>query len=118
MIVAPFFGIRWDGCARWLNRVLLASELVFAAMLITVQITDPIVDAKWFVYLLAAVLYLGASVINGMLHKLNCVVIALYYGSTDPHEIAMKIKAREAHRKSVRKGFEEEGIHLSREIDL
>lgn len=118
MRIAPFYGIRGNGCARWLNRILVIVEIAFGVFLAVMQLKHPIVDSKWFMALLLGVWYLGVSVLNGVLHKLNSVFLAIFYGTTDPNEIVYKIKKREAKRKGDRKTLAKAGIRTPLNFEL
>ena len=118
MRLAPFFGIRGTACARWLNRILVTAELLFCALIVYVQITDPILDKKWFLPLLIVIWYLGCSVLNAVLHKVNAVVLALYYGTDDPDEIVQIIRHKEERKGAKARKFREAGLIVPKDIEL
>lgn len=94
MILAPFFGIRNCGVARWMNRILILLELAIPVLGCYMQYTDPF-GGKWMYAVIVATCYFGACILNAVLHKLNRLAVALVYGTSDPNEIGEIIRKRE-----------------------
>lgn len=118
MRIAPFYGIRGNGCARWLNRILVIMEIAIGAFLVYMQLNDPIGGKSWYLYVIIAMWYLGVSVLNGVLHKLNSVILAIFYGTTDPDEIIYRIKQRESRKNSAKRKFAKAGLQAPGNFDL
>lgn len=93
MRLAPFFEMGHVGWSKVLNRILIVSELAFMGGLLYMQHTEPFAG-DWFYAVIVLGWYLGVSLLNFAIHKVNEIVIALWYGTTDPDEICSIVSRR------------------------
>lgn len=99
MIFDPFFAISDSGMktARRLNRALLLGELLAIAGGAVAVFGNPLYGLLAKIVFLPAA-YLSVSIINSVLNTLCRLAIVLYYGTSDPNEIAFIVMEKAARR--------------------
>lgn len=104
----PFYGISENGMelAKWLNRILLVAELAAGWKLAQYQLQyHPLGNWVWFV---GIPLFLSAmGFVNSLLRQFWNIALTIYYGTTDPNEIAKAVNQSEMQAEQDRRRREQ-----------
>ena len=104
--LTPFYGLskRGNAIAKVLNRILLIAELAAVGYGAWYHLACIVFNPFWIIlYFIAAIFLL--SIINKILRSLWNLLLAIFYGTSDPDEIGRVIVSREeksANRKAGR----------------
>ena len=113
----PFYGVSESGVeiAKWLNRMLLVAELAALWQLAKFQIINH-VFGNW-VWFVGIPLFLSAmGFLNSLIRQLWNIILTIYFGTTDPHEIGKTVAKTEIQAQIDRQRVSEIRHIASREI--
>lgn len=97
-LFAPFFGVSGFGrvFARWLNRLLILAEIAFAVWSFRYHLSEVWLpfETHWKILYFPGCL-VAANILNRILRGIWNIFIILFYGTSNPAEIASILDARD-----------------------